>query len=145
MQIVAPAFDFKPSAQLVQAAELVWAVAAENLPAAQFVQKGEASAAEYVPAAQLSHAALPVVALYVPAAQAVQVWTPVYPALHWQSDAPSLPAGELEFDGHAVQVLSLVCAVDAEYLPAAQAVHAAEPAIVLYVPAAQASHVEVPV
>jgi len=59
VQIVAPAFDFKPSAQLVQAAELVWAVAAENLPAAQFVQKGEASAAEYVPAAQLSHAALP--------------------------------------------------------------------------------------
>ena len=146
MQIVAPAFDFKPSAQSVQAAELVWAVAAENLPAAQFVQKGEASAAEYVPAAQLSHAALPVVALYVPAAQAVQLPAgPVYPASHLHAEFEELPAGEVEFDGHAVQVLSLVCAVDAEYFPAAQAVHAAEPAIDLYVPAAQASHVEVPV
>jgi hypothetical protein len=56
-----------------------------------------------------------------------------------------LPAGELVFGGHAVQVVALVCPVDAEYVPAAQAVHAAEPAIVLYVPAAQASHVEVPV
>jgi hypothetical protein len=85
---------------------------------------------------------------------------PVYPALHWHAE---LPAGELEFGGHAVQVVALVCPVDAEYLPAsqavqtvvcpvdaeyvpaAQAVHAAEPTCVLYLPAAQASHVEVPV
>ncbi len=53
-----------------------------------------------------------------------------------------LPGGELEFDGHAVQI---VLPVNAEYVPAAQAVHAAEPESVLYVPAAQASHVEVPV
>ena len=85
------------------------------------------STAEYLPATQLSHAALPVVALYVSAAQAVQLPAgPVYPALHWHAE---LPAAELEFDGHAVQVLSLVCPVDAENLPAAQAVHAAEPAI----------------
>ena len=51
----------------------------------------------------------------------------------------------MEFDGHVVQVVALVCPVKAENLPAAQAVHAAEPAIVVYVPAAQASHDEVPV
>ena len=51
-------------------------------------------------------------------------------------DAEYLPAAQ------AVQVLSLVCPVDAEYLPAAQAVHAPEPVFVLYVPAAQAVHGE---
>ena len=50
----------------------------------------------------------------------------------------------MEFDGHVVQVVAIVCPVDAEYLPAAQAVHAPEPAIDLYVPAVQASHVEMP-
>ena len=56
---------------------------------------------------------------------------------HSSVDAEYLPASQ------AVQ--TVVCPVDAEYVPAAQAVHAAEPAIVVYVPAAQASHVEVPV
>jgi hypothetical protein len=51
----------------------------------------------------------------------------------------------MEFGGHAVQVVSLVCPLDAEYLPATQFVHAWEPASYLYVPVAQASHVEVPV
>jgi hypothetical protein len=69
----------------------------------------------------------------------------VYPALHRHARSEKLPAGEMEFGVHALQVVELVCAVDAEYLPAAQAVHATEPAIVLYVPSAQASHVEVPV
>ena len=52
----------------------------------------------------------------------------------------------MEFGVHAVQVVELVCPVDLDpYVPAGQAVHATEPAIVLYVPAAQASHDEVPV
>ena len=96
----------------------------------------------YMPAGHAVHASEPAIVLYVPQAQASHVEVPVYPALHWHAE---LPAGELEFGGHAVQVVALVCPVDAENLPASQAVHAAEPAIVLYVPAAQASHGEVPV
>jgi len=101
--------------------------------------------AEYLPAEQSVHATEPAIVLYVPGAQALHVEVPVYPASHWHAELEELPAGELKFGGHAVQVVELVCPLDAEYVPAGQAVHAAEPAIVLYVPAAQASHVEVPV
>jgi hypothetical protein len=74
----------------------------------------------YVPAGQAVHATEPAIVLYVPAAQASHVEVPVYPASHWHEE---LPAGELEFGGHAVQVAKLVCPVNAEYLPAEQSVH----------------------
>ncbi len=85
--------------------------------------------AEYLPAAQAVHASEPAIVLYVPAAQASHDEVPVNPALHRHATSEILPAGEMEFGVHAVQVVSLVCPVKAENLPAAQAVHAAEPAI----------------
>ena len=114
-----------------------WQSDTESLPAGELEFSGHAVQvlslvcavdAEYLPAAQAVHAAEPESVLYVPAAQAVHD-EPKYPALHWQSDAESLPGPDMEFDGHVVQVVALVCPVKAENLPAAQAVHAAEPAI----------------
>ena len=46
----------------------------------------------------------------------------------------------MEFDGHVVQVLSLVCPVDAEYLPAPQSVQISDEfavRLIEYLPAMQ--------
>ena len=109
---MAPAFDFKPSAQLVQAAELVWAVAAENLPATQSMQTLAASA-EYVPAAQsVQIVAAPVE--YLPSSQKKQSIPSLYlPAGQgWQSlaekepsTAVNLPVGQLP---HAPELVSFL-------------------------------------
>ena len=54
----------------------------------------------------------------------------------------------MEFDGHVVQVVALVCPVKAENLPAAQAVQVLSlvcPNNAEYLPAAQAVHAAEPV
>ena len=75
----------------------------------------------------------------MPAAHAAHVG-PAYPALHWHAESAELPASEMKFGGHAVQVLSLVCPVNAEYLPAAQSVQT-EASATEYLPAGQAVQV----
>ena len=64
---------------------------------------------------------------------------PVYPALHWQSVAATLPGAEIDCaSGHAAQMLLVVAAEDGEKVPAAQRVHGADPAEALYAPLPQA-------
>ena len=53
----------------------------------------------------------------------------------------SLPAGELEFDGQALQFELAEAPTAVEYVPVPQSVHAADPVNVLYFPAAHAMHV----
>ena len=62
------------------------------------------------------------------------------PTLQVQLAATVLPAGELEFAGHARQVAADVAPAVVEYVPAPQLVHATEPVVVLYVPVTQAVH-----
>ncbi len=54
-------------------------------------------------AAQVAHGAEPLLGLYAPAGQAAHgpPFGPVYPALHWQSAAASLPGGLALKAGHA--------------------------------------------
>jgi hypothetical protein len=63
------------------------------------------------------------------------------PTLQVQLVDVVLPAGELEFAGHARQVSTDVAPVVVEYVPAPQLLHAAEPLASLYVPVAHAEHV----
>ncbi len=65
------------------------------------------TAVQYVPAAQSEQVAVPVNALYFPATHAVHEPPsgPENPALQAQLVKPRLPAGELEFAGHARQFL----------------------------------------
>jgi hypothetical protein len=53
------------------------------------------------------------------------------PTLQVQLVDVVLPAGELEFAGHARQVAADVAAAVGEYVPAPQLVHATEPVVVL--------------
>jgi hypothetical protein len=98
VQTEAPAAEYVPASQSVQAAELVCAVKPENLPATQLPQSVAlvfASEPENLPAGQSVHADEPDVAsLYLPASHAVHVppLGPVYPALHAQSSLVSLAA-----------------------------------------------------
>jgi hypothetical protein len=55
---------------------------------------------------------------------------PVYPALHWQSVASSLPAGAFEFKGQLKQ-LDVTCASVVEYSFAPQLVHVPMPVFTL--------------
>ena len=65
------------------------------------------TAVQYVPAAQSEQVAFPFNALYLPATHAVHepLSGPENPALQAQLVKPRLPAGELEFAGHARQSL----------------------------------------
>ena len=63
---------------------------------------------------------------------------PVYPALHVQSDAAALPAGELESVGQTVHTLFDVAASVVEYVPAPQSVQLPDPVSALWVPATHA-------
>jgi hypothetical protein len=99
VRIVHPALQM----QLVKAA----------LPAGELEFDGQAlhaeapTAVEYVPAAQSVQVAFPFNALYFPATHAVHEPPsgPENPALQAQLVKPRLPAGELEFAGHARQFL----------------------------------------
>jgi hypothetical protein len=101
-----------------------------------------ATAGEYVLFPQSVHTCGPSAVLYVPGTHAVHVWpfAPVYPALHWQSVASSLPAGAFEFKGQLKQ-LDVTCASVVEYSFAAQSVHVPTPTVVLYFPATHASQI----
>ena len=80
--------------------------------------------------------------------------------MHWHCVERLLPTGDWELDGHSSQLEGVVAPATVEYvpatqgrqvaseeaptaaenLPAAQAAHAAEPAVGLNVPAAHAAH-----
>jgi hypothetical protein len=89
------------------------------------------------------HAAGPELALNFPAAHAKHAPPsgPVYPGLHRQSTGASLAVGLIVLTGQLEHVLPATAPVDAEYLPAAQSSHAAEPVAVLYFPARHNTHV----
>ena len=113
-------------------------------PQSRHVASTEAPvAAEYLPAPQSRHAAEPVPILYFPAPHAVHAPPsgPEKPATHTQSVAASLPVVDCELAGQLRQVPIAVAPVAAEYWPAPQSVHAAEPVDVLYFPATQPKHV----
>ena len=78
--------------------------------------------------------------LYVPAVHAVHrpPSGPEEPVLHVQLVKAELPAGELEFVG---QVMHVITATAVEYVPAPQSVQLADPVDVLYFPATHAVHV----
>ena len=86
---------------------------------------------EYVPGPQSVHAAEPVALLYLPVAHAEHMpFGPVYPALHggkMHAALAVLAAGEFVPGRQPIHVVTAVAAVVAEYFPAAQSVHAAEP------------------
>jgi len=65
-----------------------------------------ATAGENVLLPHSVHLSGPSVVLYVPGTHAMHAWpfAPVYPALHWQSVASSLPAGAFEFNGQLEHV-----------------------------------------
>ena len=88
------------------------------------------------------HAAEPVALLYFPVAHAEHMpFGPVYAALHggkMHAALAVLAAGEFVPGRQPIHVVTAVAAVVAEYFPAAQSVHAAEPVTSLYVPAAHA-------
>ena len=68
--------------------------------------------------------------LYLPATQLVHgpPSGPLKPLLHVQSLAESLPAGELDPEGQAEQVLDVVAPDVVEYLPLPQSLQAKDPA-----------------
>jgi hypothetical protein len=91
-----------------------------------------ATAGEYVLLPHSVHACGPGAVLNVPGTHAVHGWpfAPVYPALHWQSLAWSLPGGAAEFEGQLKQ-LDVTCATVVEYSFAPQFVHVPGPVFTL--------------
>jgi hypothetical protein len=108
-----------------------------TLPAGEEEFDGQAmhaeapTAVEYVPAPQSVHAADPVDAVYFPATHPVHVPPagPINPALQVQLAKAELPAGELEFDGHAKQVDTDEAPAVVEYVPAKQSMLRVDPAV----------------
>ena len=98
---------------------------------------------EYVPAPQSVHVAVPVEPLYLPAKHDAHgpPFGPVAPALQVQLAKVPLPAGELEFVGHALQVALAEAPTAVEYVPAPQSEHTVDPGSALYLPATQAVQV----
>jgi hypothetical protein len=100
--------------------------------------------AEYVLAAQSVHAASPGAVLYFPAPHSVHVPPsgPVYPRLQRHEPIAVSPEDVCpELAGQGRQVIAAVAPTVAEYVLAAQSVHAASPGAVLYFPATQPTHV----
>ncbi len=98
---------------------------------------------EYMPAPQSLHPTAPTTALYFPAAHAAHVPPsgPVCPRAQRQAETAVCPVADVtEFAGQVDHELSAAAPVDAEYLPAAQSVHAAEPVAALNFPAPHAVH-----
>jgi hypothetical protein len=100
-----------------------------------------ATSDEYVLFPHSVHASGPTVGLYVPWSHARHTapFAPVYPTLHAQSLASSLPGGACENDGQVEHVDS-TCATVVEYSFASQFVQLPTPGSVLYVPATHATH-----
>jgi hypothetical protein len=100
-------------------------------------------AVEYVLTPQSVHVAAPATILYFPAAHASHVppLGPVYPRLQRHEPIAVSPEDVCpEFDGQSRQVLAAVAPTVAEYLLAAQSVHASLPAADLYLPATHKVH-----
>jgi len=93
-------------------------------------------------AAQLVHSVEPVTVLNCPAKQAEHgpPFAPVYPALQMQAVAIVDAVGDEVYTWHAEQVFANVAPTVAEYVLAAQLVHAAEPVAALNFPSKQAVH-----
>jgi hypothetical protein len=91
-----------------------------------------ATTPEYVLFPHSVHACGPGTVLYVPCTHPRQTcpFAPVYPALHLQSIASSLPAGDCENDGQLEHV-DTTCATVVEYSLTAQFVHVPTPTAVL--------------
>jgi hypothetical protein len=87
------------------------------------------------------HALGPIPVLYVPCTHPrhTDPFAPVYPTLHRQSTASSLPSGACENAGQLVQ-FEVACASAVEYSFTLQFVHVPMPTAVLYVPATHATH-----
>jgi hypothetical protein len=102
---------------------------------------------EYLPAAHAVQLADPVDSLCFPATHAVHVspLETVKPALQAQFVKTVLPAGELEFDGHVVQVEVADALTAAEYVPAPHLVHTVAAVAVEYVPDPQSVQLADPV
>jgi hypothetical protein len=100
-----------------------------------------ASAEEYVLFPHKVHALGPISVLYVPCTHPrhTSPSAPVYPALHRQSIASSLPSGDWEDEGQLVHV-ETTCATVVEYSFTPQFTHVPMPTPVLYVPAMHATH-----
>jgi len=100
-----------------------------------------ASAEEYVLFPHKVHALGPISVLYVPCTHPrhTSPSAPVYPALHRQSIASSLPSGDWENEGQLVHV-ETTCATVVEYSFKTQFTHVPMPTPVLYVPAMHATH-----
>jgi len=98
---------------------------------------------EYFPVAQSVHVSDPGAFLYVPAAHSVQEppSDPLAPASHVQAAMLVLEAMALEFDGHAVHVVSVVAPSTPEYVSLPQSVQRASPVSVLYLPGTHIMHV----
>lgn len=96
-------------------------------------------------ALQSVQAAEPMPSLYLPAAHSEHTppSSPVYPSLHWQSAAASLPLGDCEFGRQGVHVFAREAPAVVEYLLAAQSMHALAsdaPTVPEYFPAPHCSH-----
>jgi hypothetical protein len=87
---------------------------------------------EYVLFPQSVQVLGPTIGLYVPCTHPRQTcpFAPVYPTLHLQSMASSLPAGACEDDGQLEHV-ETTCATVVEYSFTAQFVHVPMPTVVL--------------
>ena len=129
-----------PTSQVVHEVDPCDPCVSLYFPASQSTHDEPPDVTEYVPAPQSLHRADPVDVLYVPAVHAVHrpPSGPEEPVLHVQLVKAELPAGELEFVG---QVMHVITATAVEYVPAPQSVQLADPVDVLYFPATHAVHV----
>jgi hypothetical protein len=121
------------------------APAPENAPAAHAAQALAAVApvaARYVPAAHALHAAEPDAFLKVPCGHDAHgpPAGPLRPAWHTQLVCWPLPPAELAPSGHGTHALADVAALASRNVPAAHALHAAEPDAFLKVPGGHDAH-----
>lgn len=118
--------------------------ALDVLPAGEVLSTGQARhvaaavaarSEEYFAGPQSVHASDPVALLYFPVEHAEHMpFGPVYPALHGgnvHAALAVLAAGEFVPTRQPTHVVTAVAAVVAEYFPAAQSVHVAEPVMSL--------------
>lgn len=130
-QLVAPASEVLPVAQLLQLFDDFAPVVVRYLPTTQSVHSSKPVSAAYVPAAQLVHT-VAAMAEYLPATQFTQLASFELP-----SAADAVPTG------HGVQPATSVVPAAMRYLPAAQLVHATADAAET-LPATQFVHADAP-
>ena len=84
--------------------------------------------------------ALPTASLKVPCGHAAHAPLCSRKPASQRQELAAVPVAGCEFAGQAMQVASLVCPVNAEYVPAVQALHATLPVAGLYFPASHGAH-----